>query len=312
MSANLARGGEVIQEKACDPSSPACLFPAYPGTISWKVGMQFERDAPVGDNGEELTDAGLTAWLTSPTQRRRFDPERRGLFHYVLYAHTRGKPKSSFPCLDANGHETGYGEGNTCSVSVNKNHHVPTSASGIADPGGNAMVTLGMWDEFVGTPFVRASTIFHELGHNLGLFHGGLPPIWGDKTKNTATYIEPNCKPNYFSSMSYLFQVHGLLDNFGELHLDYSGTKHSNVDENLLSDGPLGPTPPSYIPAWFAPFSSPFATLQAAPQATRFCNGAKFDPLSPPAPAMARVEAATLDGINRLGWRQQPASALRM
>jgi hypothetical protein len=175
---------------------------------------------------------------------------------------------------------------------VNKNHHVPTSASGIADPGGNAMVTLGMWDEFVGTPFVRASTIFHELGHNLGLFHGGLPPIWGDTTKNTATYIEPNCKPNYFSSMSYLFQVHGLLDNFGEFHLDYSGTKHSNVDENLLSDGPLGPTAPSYIPAWFAPFSSPLATLQAAPQATRFCNGAKFDPLSPPAPAMARVEAA--------------------
>jgi len=152
-----------------------------------------------------------------------------------------------------------------------------------------------MWDEFVGSPFVRASTMFHELGHNLGLFHGGLPPIWGDKTKNppTATYIEPNCKPNYLSSMSYLFQVNGLLDNLGQLHLDYSGTANSNVDEKLLSDGPLGPTPPSYIPAWFAPFSSPLATTQSAPSATRFCNGSKFDPSSPPAPAMARVEAAT-------------------
>src|SRR4029077_2664809 len=158
MSPDLAGGGNVIQERACDPTSPACLFPAYPGTISWKVGMQFERDAPVGDNGEELTDSGLTAWQTSPMHRRRFDPERRGLFHYVLYAHTRGKPKSSFPCLDANGNETGYGAGNTCSVSVNKNHHVPTSASGIADPGGNAMVTLGMWDEFVGAPFVPDAT----------------------------------------------------------------------------------------------------------------------------------------------------------
>ena len=54
------------------------------------------------------------------------------------------------------------------------NYHVPTSASGVAElPGGNFMVTLGFWDEFVGRPFVRASTTFHELGHTLGLFHGG-------------------------------------------------------------------------------------------------------------------------------------------
>ena len=51
---------------------------------------------------------------------------------------------------------------------------MPTSASGVAElPGGNFMVTLGFWDEFVGRPFVRASTTFHELGHTLGLFHGG-------------------------------------------------------------------------------------------------------------------------------------------
>jgi hypothetical protein len=290
---NFARGGELIQERACDPSGPACLFPAYPGAIPWKLGMQFERDAPVGDNGEELTAAGLTAWLTDPTQRQRFDPERRGLFHYVLFAHTRGKPKSPFPCLDANSQPTGFGaDTTTCAVAVNKDHHVPSSASGISDLGANAMVTLGMWDEFVGTPFVRASTLFHELGHNLGLFHGGLPPIWGDKTKNppTATYVEPNCKPNYFSSMSYLFQAHGLMDDSGELHLDYSGAALNNINENLLTDGPLGA--PSYVPVWFAPFSSPLAMLQAAPQATRFCNGVKFDPASPPSPAMARVEAA--------------------
>src|SRR4029453_4127243 len=220
---SFARGGEIIQEIACDPSGPACLFPAYPGAIPWKLGMQFARDAPVGDLGEELDEAGLTAWLASTTQRQRFDPERRGLFHYILYAHTRGKARSAFPCLDANGHETGSGEGTTCSGSVNKNHHVPTSASGIADLGGNAMVPLGMWDDFVGTPFTRASTLFHELGHNLGLFHGGLEPVWGNKPNNTATDIEPNCNPNYLSSMSYLFQMHGLLDNFGELHLYYSG-----------------------------------------------------------------------------------------
>ena len=74
------------------------------------------------------------------------------------------------------------------------------------------MVALGLWDEFVGRPFVRASTTFHELGHNWELWHGGTSAIWGDNAISQATYIEPHCKPYYLSSMNYLFQVHGLFD----------------------------------------------------------------------------------------------------
>ena len=138
----LARGGEVIQEgevingvvKGCDPTSPACRFPDYPGTIPWKLGLQFERDAPVGVNGEQLTGTALTDWLNLPPsqQRQRFDPERRSLFHYVLFAHARGKPKSPFPCLDANGQPTGYPEGSTTcadAAHVNKDHHAVMSSS---------------------------------------------------------------------------------------------------------------------------------------------------------------------------------------
>jgi hypothetical protein len=43
---------------------------------------------------------------------------------------------------------------------------------------------------------MQASTIMHELGHNLGLQHGG----------NEAD----NYKPNYWSIMNYLYQVYGL------------------------------------------------------------------------------------------------------
>jgi hypothetical protein len=90
-------------------------------------------------------------------------------------------------------------------------YHVPTSASGIADlPGGTLLVTLGLWEEFVGRPFTRAGTTFHELGHNLELWHGGGSPTFGNKGLGIATYIEPNCKPNYQSVMNYLFQVGGL------------------------------------------------------------------------------------------------------
>jgi hypothetical protein len=78
------------------------------------------------------------------------------------------------------------------------------------------MITLGFWDEFLGRPFVQASTTFHELGHNYNLWHGGQPGDLGSKfpvATATSTTIEPNCKPNYLSSMSYLFQVHGLFTN---------------------------------------------------------------------------------------------------
>ena len=40
------------------------------------------------------TNGGTATW----NLRRRFDPERRGLFKYPLYAHSRGNPKS-LPCL---------------------------------------------------------------------------------------------------------------------------------------------------------------------------------------------------------------------
>ena len=46
---------------------------------------------------------------------------------------------------------------------------------------------------------MQAATLMHELGHTAALRHGGLPN-------------DPNCKPNYQSVMSYLYQVRGLLD----------------------------------------------------------------------------------------------------
>src|SRR5690606_21959423 len=118
---------------------------------------------------------------------------------------------SKLPCLDAGGTETGFDPitPGVCAVERNPLFHTPSSASGIGDlPGGNVLVTLGLWDteKFVGSPFVQASTFFHELGHNVNLWHGGKPAVFGDQVDNTTTQVEPNCKPNYLSIMSYLFQ----------------------------------------------------------------------------------------------------------
>jgi uncharacterized repeat protein (TIGR01451 family) len=89
----------------------------------------------------------------------------------------------------------------------------PDGASGIAELTGNDFIislsvlkpiSVPDWDDiassqvtqFPGTTFdeefadIQAGTYMHELGHTLGLFHGGSEP-------------RVNCKPNYISVMSY-------------------------------------------------------------------------------------------------------------
>jgi hypothetical protein len=299
------RGGEVIKETACSDAlgedsaeSVNCQFPSYPGTVGWKIGFQLYRDAPVGNDGEELTVDAIQQTWGSGDHRRRFDVDRRDFFHYLLYAHARGKPRSDFPCLlpvpdsgdppvlkpadfDAN-------NGTSCGTKANPDFHAPRSVSGIADlPGNNVMVTLGLWDteDFVASPYVQAATTLHEIGHNLNLWHGGIAAKLGNKaaTPPSSTYLEPNCKPNYLSSMSYLFQAHGLFDADGELRLDYSRTAHTdanpkNISESNLPSGALAEG--VYRPAWFAPAISPLAGSLGASPATRFCGAARFDPWS--------------------------------
>lgn len=64
-------------------------------------------------------------------------------------------------------------------------------------PGNDALITLGGWDFKVGNEGHQAGTIMHEIGHNLNLHHGGLDSV--------------NCKPNYFSVMSYSRQFPDLI-----------------------------------------------------------------------------------------------------
>lgn len=98
---------------------------------------------------QELSPTNQNACFTARC-RRRFDRNREGLFHYILYAHARGIPKST--------------------DKLSREFHVPKSSSGVSTlPGSNVMVTLGLWDNFVGTSFAQASTTMHELGHNFDL-----------------------------------------------------------------------------------------------------------------------------------------------
>ena len=127
---------------------------------------------------------------------------RSGYFHYVLMAHWYTSNPGS---------------------------------SGIAELGGDdVIVSLGCF----GSTDNVSNTIMHELGHNLGLQHGGNQGC--------------NWKPNYNSVMNYRFQFSGVdlscnaLGSMGEANtLDYSRGTRIQLDERNLNEnaGVCGNTP---------------------------------------------------------------------
>ncbi|MDQ4096985.1 MAG: hypothetical protein M3144_03830, partial [Actinomycetota bacterium] len=128
---------------------------------------------------------------------------KRGVFQYVIFGHsyTEAPGSSGISELDPKG-------GNDLMVTLGG-----FSAGAIAANGGQRASEAG--------------TFMHELGHNLGLFHGG--------------FEEKNCKPNYLSVMSYTLQFSNL-DNTRPL--DYSRDPLPALNETALpaSTGVGGPT----------------------------------------------------------------------
>lgn len=116
---------------------------------------------------------------------------------------------------------------------------VGTGSSGCAELlGDDFIVSLGAWWTFdeVGKPFDRAGTFAHELGHNLGLLHGGDQP----------QSIVGAYKANYASIMSYRYQIYGMRQRMmcdettntcsPFRNLDYSHGLLPSLDENALDE----------------------------------------------------------------------------
>jgi hypothetical protein len=90
--------------------------------------------------------------------------------------------------------------------------------------GTEIVVTLGNFTNGVGSPREQAGTLMHELGHNLGLRHGGCD--------------DSNLKPGYSSVMNYAYQMEGVTR--GGLHgvLDFSRGREPVLDGGLVVPPP--------------------------------------------------------------------------
>ena len=302
-----ARGGEAINEFVTACPWPDCQFGSYPGTVGWKVGYKFFRDQllrtptstpplpPLAADGSDPCDVPGVAPGSDDGPggacERRFDRNRKDMFRYVLAAHFVGLPKSEFPCLDSAAVDAAGNPVGTpvpasteapfgiCAVVDNPSFHIPRTSSGVGDfPGADTMLTLGGFSDAagrpVGTPFMQGSTLMHELGHTFDLSHSGVyvPTV----------QLEP-CKPNYLSSMNYLFQLRGLFNDSGNPgpHMDYSGEVLGGLSEAPPVDGAV--IGGSYRTGWYAPEGP----LTIGSPATKHCDGS---------PLTAAEETARLEG----------------
>jgi len=110
------------------------------------------------------------------------EPRRAGVFHYVISGH---------------GHD---GRSSGIARDIPSSDFLITLGAGCAAQNGGVDCTLD--------PMAQAGTLMHELGHNLGLRHGGADDLVR--------------KPNYLSVMNYAFQLTGLMRSNLTFFLDYS------------------------------------------------------------------------------------------
>lgn len=106
---------------------------------------------------------------------------------------------------------------------LNAHGYSAGSSSGVARdiPASDFIESLGKFSTNPGTPTQRAGTIMHELGHTLGLRHGGVDYF--------------NYKPNHLSVMSYNHQLDWLVRD-GAPWLDFERFDLDDIDENALSE----------------------------------------------------------------------------
>jgi hypothetical protein len=128
-----------------------------------------------------------------------FEEAREAIFHYNIWGHDMCSNLSGTSGISRNSNDATFGDGAS-----------------------DFIVSLGGWSGQTGTEDQQAGTFMHELGHNLGLRHGG-----EDHTQ---------WKPNYLSVMNYAFQTRGLMINSTQGHFDYSRYDLVNLNENSLNE----------------------------------------------------------------------------
>ncbi len=163
-----------------------------------------------------------------------------------------------------------------------------SSSSGLAElPGNDFMVTLGGWSTPGGTADQRAGTFMHELGHTLGLGHGGADSM--------------HYKPNYYSVMNYRWQT-PQTGYASQWRLDYSREELAALNESALDESvSLGATRPEYASVQ-VPFTTTANTWEWARLDGGFAVDWNGDGMTP------AMQAPVAADINRMSAADSPGT----
>ena len=114
-------------------------------------------------------------------------------------------------------------------------------------PNDTFIVTVGPKCGWNATDNTNVGTFVHELGHNIGLRHGGTDNL--------------NYKPNYLSVMNYFFQLGGVLKADGSTYWGYSNVAPPALNEaSLRESSGLGSTASAFRTSWKCPNGSTRST----------------------------------------------------
>jgi hypothetical protein len=146
----------------------------------------------LGGGNQVPYDSNLRpAWKqTNGIKSANFDSRRAAVFYYMIFADDYDSSCSS-----------GYS---------------------FAIPGDTFIVTMGPRCNWHPDDDMQVGTFVHELGHALGLRHGGTDNV--------------NYKPNYLSVMNYAFQFDGVPKSSGGSYFGYSNVAPAPLDETSLSE----------------------------------------------------------------------------
>lgn len=172
------------------------------------------QSIPFQNNLGTLTNGQYDWTQFQVIKSANFEPTGRSpIFHYVIAANFLQPPPPPAPPAPPVPQNTSSG------ISRNDDNQFTGGTSDfIISLGGFGCPT----NCGAGTQQQQAGTLMHELGHNLGLQHGG-----GDSV---------NYKANYLSVMNYLFQFRGLDVGPNAGVLDYSRAALPPVNEGQLNE----------------------------------------------------------------------------
>jgi hypothetical protein len=284
--AAFENAGEVPARQNCP--YPPQAHPAKPGVnLILDVDDPVTEAATLGTTKETACSTGLPA-TRDTSGSGLFNPAQGNYFHYVLWAHNLapGVTNGGVQCRATTGRArdaiVSLGSFSTTCVMAGPNGTLETSPAGDDVVSGNRItngpdrtcnskalipgddfqrtdVGAGPDDDSVGTVREQSATLMHELGHALGLGHGGV-----EATSQTGNAVI-NFKPNYLSVMNYLFATVGLTDAVTlSTRIDYSSPGDPLALVKGILDENVGIGVRKDITAWFDPSGTPRADRDGA------------------------------------------------